>query len=118
MWGRGFITYSLDILILQTELPVLGADLVALLVHHLLELLHYLPLALGHAWGGAIKISRGALRLLPLTYPQLPAEMLLAPAFSTPCPPEPAPASCFPGPSELIPTSGRQVGNSLPSNLP
>lgn len=48
--GRGRVTYGLDVLILQTELPVLGADLVPLLVHHLLQLLHDLPLPLRHAW--------------------------------------------------------------------
>lgn len=56
--GWGLVTYSLHILVLQTELPVLGANLVALSVHHLLQLLHHLPLALRHAWGGVGETSR------------------------------------------------------------
>lgn len=40
--------YCFDVLVPQRQLPVLGSDLISLLVHHFFELLHHLPLPLAH----------------------------------------------------------------------
>lgn len=41
-------SYCFYVLVLQRELSVFGSDLVSLLVHHLFQLLHHLPLSLRH----------------------------------------------------------------------
>lgn len=55
--------YCLDVLVLQRELSVLGSDLVPLLVHHFLQLLHHLPLPLRHTCRGK---RSGTWQRLPL----------------------------------------------------
>ena len=45
-WQVGLSAYRLNILVLQPQLPILGTDLISLFVHHLLQLLHHLPLPL------------------------------------------------------------------------
>lgn len=94
--GSGLLTYSFHILVLQTELPVLGANLVALLVHHLLQLLHHLPLALRHAWG------EGGRRDLLVSPSPPPPPWSDPPAPSSGDAPDPRPS-----PHPIPPHSGR-----------
>ena len=48
--GCSTSSYCFYVLVFQRELSVFGSDLVSLLVHHLFQLLHHLPLSLRHTW--------------------------------------------------------------------